>query len=238
MVASPRRENALSSFVSYALLVALAVQYGLQPYLTLRFLVSTGVESRAVVLCTELLKGALCALALALGPQRLSSRGGLRLSCLSRISRAALPAACYLAQNLALQRAYARLDSLTFNCLNQTKVVATALTLYLLAHQGQSWQQCVALAMVVCAGVLLQARGEAERREVVGSEGVANFRRGVLARGAPDASLQMLSRRRIGMSVRFCALWPRIHAVAAHPAGAKSSVAAYCRSSDVAPTRA
>ena len=163
--------------VNACLLFALALQYGTQPTLNSRFLSAQGVDGRVVVLVTELLKGALCA------ASALSSWRAQRSSLLRGLARATLPAACYLAQNLCLQAAYRDLDSLTFNCLNQTKVVATALTLYLLTRRGQSPQQCLALLLVICAGVLLQLKGESSRKESGGAESVAAFRRGVVVRG-------------------------------------------------------
>ena len=164
--------------VGYVLLALLALQYGAQPFLTSRFLSRAGCDSRAVVLVTELAKAALCACSL--GLQRHPSNGA-RWRAASDVLQTAAPAACYLVQNLAMQRAYADLDSLTFNCLNQTKLVATALFLFVLLRQRQSRQQLVALAMLLLAGVLLQLTGEQRAAGPAGS-GVKNFRRGVAVR--------------------------------------------------------
>jgi len=159
----------------YALLALLALQYGLQPFLTSRFLSKAGCDARAVVLVTELAKAALCACSLLL--QR-SPAGDMRRPAAWDVLQTAAPAACYLVQNLALQRAYADLDSLTFNCLNQTKLAATALFLYVLLGQRQSAQQLVALALLLFAGLLLQITGEQRAASSAGSA-VKNFRRGV-----------------------------------------------------------
>jgi UDP-sugar transporter A1/2/3 len=188
----------------YALLVLLALQYGTQPLLTSRFLSDLPVDSRVVVLATELLKAALC-----LGPAlRGTAPRGHRL----RNSWAAVaPAACYLVQNLALQTAYRNLDSLSFNCLNQTKVVATAATLYMLSRQGQSPQQCLALVLVMCAGVLLQLSGEAARRETSGSSGVTVFRRGVVVRlPCSQCRSRVLTLNRCAYSLPLSPAWPRL----------------------------
>jgi UDP-sugar transporter A1/2/3 len=160
-------------FISYALLLLLALQYGLQPFLTARYLAAAGCDARAVVLVTELVKAALCAASLAAQPPARRAR--------RELWRAAAPAGCYLVQNLAMQQAYADLDSLTFNCLNQTKLVATALFLYVLLRQRQTPQQLLALAMLVAAGALLQATGE-QRATKSASAPTANFQRGVLVR--------------------------------------------------------
>jgi len=210
------------------LLVALALQYGTQPYLTSRFISSLAVDSRAVVLVTELLKASLCAFPVllratpaGLAGSAASAPARTRRSVLSSLRRASLPAVCYLLQNLALQAAYRDLDSLTFNCLNQTKVVATAVTLFLLTRQGQSPQQCLALLLVVCAGILLQLAGEAQRRETSGSEGVAAFRRGVVVRSLALSCSHCGRASRIlpDVPVCLCPLRPRLLALASHSAG-------------------
>ena len=159
----------------YVLLALLALQYGLQPFLTSRFLSKAGCDARAVVLVTELAKAALCACSLLL--QR-SPAGDTRRPAARDVLQTAAPAACYLVQNLALQQAYADLDSLTFNCLNQTKLAATAFFLYVLLRQRQSAQQLVALAMLLSAGLLLQLTGEQRAASSAGSA-VKSFRRGV-----------------------------------------------------------
>ena len=164
-----------SDVFGYVLLALLALQYGLQPFLTSRFLSKAGCDARAVVLVTELAKAALCACSLLL--QR-SPAGDTRRPAARDVLQTAAPAACYLVQNLALQQAYADLDSLTFNCLNQTKLAATAFFLYVLLRQRQSAQQLVALAMLLSAGLLLQLTGEQRAASSAGSA-VKSFRRGV-----------------------------------------------------------
>lgn len=160
---------------SYLLLFLLALQFGVQPFLSSRFLSRSGCDPRAVVLYTELAKALLCGLGLATQPAVPSGPPRHRRLLLYTAAPAAL---CYLVQNLALQRAYADLDSLTFNCLNQTKVAATALCLFLLQGYRQTGRQLVALALLTAAGLLLQLQGEqaAANRD---SAAVGAFRRGV-----------------------------------------------------------
>ena len=179
-----------SDAFGYVLLVLLALQYGLQPFLTSRFLSKAGCDARAVVLATELAKAALCACSLLL--QR-STAGDTRRHAARDVLQTAAPAACYLVQNLALQWAYADLDSLTFNCLNQTKLAATAFFLFVLLRQRQSAQQLVALAMLLFAGVLLQLTGE-QRAASTSGVAVKNFRRGVVVSSAH--AIQLAAGRR------------------------------------------
>lgn len=73
------------------------------------------------------------------------------------LAAAALPAAGYALQNWLAQLAYANLDSLTFNLLNQTKTLFAALCLYLVMGKRQSPLQLVALFLLLAAAVLLNS---------------------------------------------------------------------------------
>lgn len=77
---------------------------------------------------------------------------------------AALPAILYAIQNVLIQHGYLFLNSLTFNLLNQTKVLqlyhsliicqtlSAALWLYILMDQRQSYMQLFALFLISLAG--------------------------------------------------------------------------------------
>ena len=71
-------------------------------------------------------------------------------------------------------------DSVTFNCLNQTKLLSTAVFLYTLLRQGQSPPQLLALALLTFAAVLLQ-NGSAARSSGGGSARGEGFQLGVAA---------------------------------------------------------
>ncbi|CAE7785766.1 unnamed protein product [Symbiodinium pilosum] len=51
---------------------------------------------------------------------------------------AGVPSLTYLLQNLCIQAAYQKLDGLVFNILNQTKMLFTALFVYLILGRRQS----------------------------------------------------------------------------------------------------
>jgi len=212
--------DSTSDALAYTLLVALALQYGTQPFLNARYLAARSVDPRAVVLATEGAKAVLCILGEG-GPRREHAPGVPPRAVVQKLRSTAWPAACYLFQNLALQRAYADLDSVTFNCLNQTKIVATAATLYLLTGSGQSAMQMVALVLVTAAGLLLQVSGERSR---IGTSSVGTFRRGVAVRSG--AALHSLKPRltafgaATGMRDRLCPVGSGINAVADGSAGA------------------
>ena len=210
-----------SALVSYGLLASLSLQYGAQPLLNARFLAARAVDPRAVVLATEGAKAALCIASTAFhGSLPPGSRTHTRTR---NLFSAAAPAVCYLVQNLALQRAYADLDSVTFNCLNQTKVVATAASLYLLTGVGQSSMQMVALVLITLAGLLLQVTGERAR---TGTASVDTFRRGVAVRSASVCARQARSTtdRAVVTGVRpgLSPVRPGLHPLTGRPSGACS----------------
>ena len=65
------------------------------------------------------------------------------------VKAAAVPAVIYAFQNQLMQLAYRNIDGLTFNLVNQSKTLFTALCLYLLMGAKQSGMQLVALFMLV-----------------------------------------------------------------------------------------
>ncbi|GMG14651.1 unnamed protein product [Phytophthora fragariaefolia] len=79
-----------------------------------------------------------------------------------------LPALIYVLQNLLNHAAVVALDGVTFNVLNQTKIIWTALLVYVLLGRRQSPLQIVALALLCVAAVLMTASWEDEQREPEG----------------------------------------------------------------------
>lgn len=151
------------------LLLLLTLQVGVQPLLMGWY----AVEARDVRLrvgVVELLK-----LLLALIPLSLSrGEGGLLNQLKTWKLRAALattvmPALIYVLQNLLNHAAVVALDGVTFNVLNQTKIIWTALLVYLLLGTRQSPLQIVALTLLCVAAVLMTTSSvspeHAEQRE-------------------------------------------------------------------------
>ncbi|TMW56935.1 hypothetical protein Poli38472_002860 [Pythium oligandrum] len=67
----------------------------------------------------------------------------------------AAPALIYVLQNYLNQAAVVVLDGVTFNILNQTKIIWTALLVYLMLRRYQSRPQIVALTILCAAAVLM-----------------------------------------------------------------------------------
>ncbi|CAI7905309.1 unnamed protein product, partial [Closterium sp. NIES-53] len=74
---------------------------------------------------------------------------------LDSLEAAAVPGLLYAAQNTLIQVALRHLDYLTFNLLNQTKLLFTALSNYLFLGIRQTRVQIVALCMLLVAATLL-----------------------------------------------------------------------------------
>lgn len=72
------------------------------------------------------------------------------------------------------------LDSVTFNCLNQIKLVSTALCVYFLFGQRQSRMQLLALALLLTSALLLQADAPPATPSAA-AVGATQYRTGVLA---------------------------------------------------------
>lgn len=136
----------------YAWLAALALQFGLQPMLTSNFL-GEDVDKGGVVLVTEAMKAMICLMMLGSSGRMLEAlppTGRPRL-----LLAVAAPAGAYAVQNVCLQVAYQKLDSVTFNCLNQLKIASAALFVYLFFGKRPSRAQALSLILVMLAGYLL-----------------------------------------------------------------------------------
>ncbi|KAJ0407363.1 hypothetical protein P43SY_004791 [Pythium insidiosum] len=76
----------------------------------------------------------------------------------------AAPALIYVLQNYLNQAAVVVLDGVTFNILNQTKIIWTALLVYLMLRRYQSRQQIVALTILCGAAVLMTTGKSSEKK--------------------------------------------------------------------------
>lgn len=135
-----------------ALLGVLSVQIGFQPLLMGWYAKeATNVSLRVGVI--EAMK-----LGMALLP--LLVRGELcpemkKWSFHTAVQTTAAPALIYVLQNYLNQSAVVVLDGVTFNILNQTKIIWTAVLVYLMLQRYQSRQQIAALTILCAAAVLM-----------------------------------------------------------------------------------
>eukprot|EP00808_Paulinella_micropora_P027969 g28752.t1 len=133
-------------------LVILAIQYGFQPILN-REMIPPEISDKVAVLMGEGCKLLIAVVVLSVSGQWREQLRQWRLGESLRV--AFVPATLYALQNVLTQYGYRNLDPLTFNLLNQTKVLWTALFLYLLLGKRQSLQQISALLVLILAALLL-----------------------------------------------------------------------------------
>ena len=148
-----------SAFRAAFFMTALAIQVGVQPMVT-RVFVGPEASKLSCVFGIETFKLATCIIGL-------NADGKLKevlrsWDFKSSFLAAGLPASIYAIQSMFIQVAYQSLDSVVFNIMNQTKVMWTALFVYALCGRAQSWQQCVAICLLVSAAFLASDQVEKE----------------------------------------------------------------------------
>ncbi|KAF1328049.1 Drug/metabolite transporter, partial [Globisporangium splendens] len=135
-----------------ALLGILSVQIGFQPLLMGWFAKdATNVSLRVGVI--ELMKFVLALVPLMLQGDLCTEMKNWSFH--NALQTTAVPALVYVLQNYLNQSAVVVLDGVTFNILNQTKIIWTALLVYLMLRRYQSRQQIVALTILCAAAVLM-----------------------------------------------------------------------------------
>ena len=136
----------------YLFIMLLAIQFGMQPLFTKTY-VSRDADKVMLVLMCEVLK---CVIAIALTFSSKKGRESVgRFSLSDSLRSAAILAGLYAFQNILIQIGYQNVSGLLFNLLNQTKIVFTAIMVYLFTGKTQSRAQMFALLMVLVVGVVL-----------------------------------------------------------------------------------
>lgn len=123
-------------------LALLALQFGVQPLLIKEF-TSYGLDKSGIVIIGELVKLVACTFMLLKSGEAANALASWKFYDALRC--AGLPAVVYSVQNVAIQTAVQNMDGLTFNLLNQSKIIFTAICLYFMMGRKQSIQQCFAL---------------------------------------------------------------------------------------------
>eukprot|EP00038_Savillea_parva_P024680 m.44764 g.44764 ORF g.44764 m.44764 type:complete len:343 (-) comp6569_c0_seq1:299-1327(-) len=133
-------------------LALLAIQFGAQPLLYREFS-PLSLNKKSIVLAGEVTKFVLSAgMLLASGQARDAFSDWTPTDALKL---AGAPALVYTVQNVCIQISYANLDGLTFNLLNQSKILFTAIMLYIMMGKRQSIMQCVGLLGLFAASCIL-----------------------------------------------------------------------------------
>lgn len=145
----------LQSLRNVTLLLILSIQVGVNPVMINWYASKvTNVALRCTVIDTmKILIALACLVAKGqLVPQ--ARRWSLTLA----IQTTLLPSLIYALQNYLNQNAVTNLDGVTFNILNQTKIIWTAALVYLVLRQKQSQRQLVALLLLLYSAILMATR--------------------------------------------------------------------------------
>ena len=130
----------------------LAIQFGMQPLFTKTY-VNRDADKVMLVLMCEVLKLAIAILLSVCSKKGRESIGRFTLS--ESLRSAAILAGLYAFQNILIQIGYQNVSGLLFNLLNQTKILFTAIMVYLFTGKTQSRAQMFALFMVLVVGIVL-----------------------------------------------------------------------------------
>ena len=134
----------------------LALQFGVQPLLVRKFTPQTIVRS-SVVLVQELVKfgiaGALYYSGTKAETREIDFNGW---SVKTWITLAGLPAFLYTIQNVATLMAQQNLEALTFNVLNQSKILSAALSCYFVMGKRQSNIQMISLCILMLSTLVIE----------------------------------------------------------------------------------
>ena len=158
----------------------LALQIGVQPVI-----VKTCIDKLQVALVSVVVGQELMKLVIAFFMLQIECRGQLRAvldgsSMRESVKLGALPSVIYAVQNLLCQVGYQHLDFLSFNLLNQTKLLSTAVFVFLLTGKRQSLAQCGALGMLFLGAILLMMEPNSSKAGSGPGVGGDNFVKGVL----------------------------------------------------------
>lgn len=171
-VAKPKTDDTLNNRGKF-FMACLALQYGWQPLMT-KECIGPDVQKSSIVIFQEVFKFGLSFTMLFMeGGWTLwnevvaNSRGKGKPWTLASSASMALPLACmYGVQNWLLFYSAGNMEPLTFNLVNQSKLIWTAFFLYFVMAKPQSPMQVVAIFMMMGAAFLLSMKaGTAEKGE-------------------------------------------------------------------------
>ncbi|ETV85033.1 hypothetical protein, variant 2 [Aphanomyces astaci] len=154
---TPSTSPPRSELFGYLSMLALSLQFGLQPLLNRAYAGTIRSNAVMVIVC-ESCKLVLAVLAISVklrtNPTFLSS-----WNLIDSLKFSGLPACTYAVQNVLIQVAMQHLSPLEFNLINQSKLIWTAVFVYFLLHRRFTLVQCIAMAMLMAASLLLSAGG-------------------------------------------------------------------------------
>lgn len=153
-----RSQNKAESLTPTAIICMslLALQFGVQPLLVRKFTPQTIMRS-SVVLVQELVKFGIAGVLYYSGTKAETRETDFNgWSIKTWITLAGLPAFLYTIQNVATLMAQQNLEALTFNVLNQSKILSDALSCYLVMGKRQSNIQMISLCILMLSTLVIE----------------------------------------------------------------------------------
>mmetsp|Transcript_8807 Transcript_8807/g.13065 ORF Transcript_8807/g.13065 Transcript_8807/m.13065 type:complete len:497 (-) Transcript_8807:120-1610(-) len=153
--APPKQEEGLST-AAIVYMSLLALQFGIQPILVRKFTPQTIVRS-SVVLVQEVMKFGIAGAIYFSGTRKSAREKDFEgWNVKTWIALAALPAFLYTIQNVATLMAQQNIEALTFNVLNQTKILSAALSCYFILGKQQSKMQVLSLCLLILSTLVIE----------------------------------------------------------------------------------
>ena len=151
-----QNQNDGLSTAAIVYMALLAVQFGIQPILVRKFTPQTIVRS-SVVLVQEVMKFGIAGAIYFSGTKKSTREKDLEgWSIKTALFLAGLPAFLYTIQNVATLMAQQNIEALTFNVLNQTKILSAALSCYFILGKQQSKMQVVSLCLLILSTLVIE----------------------------------------------------------------------------------
>lgn len=153
---SPQKQEEGLSTAAIVYMSLLALQFGIQPILVRKFTPQTIVRS-SVVLVQEVVKFGIAGAIYFSGTRKSTRQKDFEgWSFKTFIALAALPAFLYTIQNIATIMAQQNIEALTFNVLNQTKILSAALSCYFILGKQQSKMQVLSLCLLILSTLVIE----------------------------------------------------------------------------------
>lgn len=154
--AVPQKQEEGLSTAAIVYMSLLALQFGIQPVLVRKFTPQTIVRS-SVVLVQEVVKFGIAGAIYLSGTRKSTRQKDFEgWSIKTWIALAALPAFLYTIQNVATIMAQQNIEALTFNVLNQTKILSAALSCYFILGKQQSKMQVLSLCLLILSTLVIE----------------------------------------------------------------------------------
>eukprot|EP01064_Diplonema_japonicum_P022251 TRINITY_DN31960_c0_g1_i1.p1 TRINITY_DN31960_c0_g1~~TRINITY_DN31960_c0_g1_i1.p1 ORF type:complete len:299 (+),score=37.44 TRINITY_DN31960_c0_g1_i1:49-897(+) len=164
--------------MEYVMMIGVALQVGLQPVVSR--VCGKGVNKRAMVLTENIMKMGMCWSLTEMDIRRLDVKTSAHL--------AALPAIVYAVGGVLKLTGYENTDGITFNSINQTKIIFSAILSYLLLGKIQTLKKCCGLLCALLAAIIVSTPkndekpdGEKKKKSVFWSGIVPCFTAAILS---------------------------------------------------------